>query len=162
MCVVGCASAQAYKLSASHLCGLTPRSPSVSPTTSWVYLALFLSLASSMRSSHGMASSKRLNSLEALEISTCLALTMLWHQLWELRLPRSAFSSQSLGVASRPEEVFLADGACFSPALRNVMVLSNEDCSQGNITAAQTGCHLLIWQSLPAVFPYFTISPYKM
>lgn len=93
-------------------------------STSSVYLALFLSLASSMQSSQGTVSSKRMTCSEASEISTRSGLSdvMVTVSGNFSCLPRSTFSSQSCTIANRPEEVVRAAAVGFFPTLAEVMV----------------------------------------
>ncbi len=96
--------------------------------TSSMYLDLFLSLASSIRSSQGTVSSKRMICLEASEISTMSGLSdVIATVSGNLScLPRSTFRSQSCADVSMPEEVVLIDVVTFSQTLTKVMVFFDE------------------------------------
>jgi len=103
--------------------GLTPSSTMGShiPPPTWRTLP---SLAFSMRSSQGYLRSSRMICLEASEISTMSGLSVVaapFSGNFSCFL-RSTFSSQSCATASWQEEVALAAGVGFCPALTKVMV----------------------------------------
>jgi len=111
----------------------------VHSSTSPAQFAHFLSLACSMRSYQGTVSSRRVICLEASEISTMFGLSVAAAAFYEnfSCFPRSTFSSQSCATASRPEEVAMAAGVGFFPALMKAMVIEEVaamSCHRGSST----------------------------
>lgn len=94
-----------------------------SSTSSW-YLARFLSLASSMRSSQGTLSSNKISCLvesENIITSGRSLVDIILVGIFSC-FPRSTSICQSVAVVRRPDFA-LGCGRAFSPALRNLMLL---------------------------------------
>lgn len=113
-----------------------------------------------MRSSQGTVSSKTITCLEATQRRTMSGLNRVFATAsGNLScFPRSTPSSQSCGVANRPEEMLQESAADVSPALVNAMVFFTEGSCYGR-WYGMDGIHyglqdLVVW---PAVAPFMQL-----